>query len=360
MTTQAKPAEALLGTDLENGWHVCERVARPCDATGGTFSVPYVVERGHKSERERAFLKALDFTSIMEARLPLVDALQNATNAYAFERDLVLRCSGRRMSNVVRALDAGEVDIDVATVDPKYTLLTRVPYLIFEAADGDVRAMMERRTSSFESALAFRILHGVANGIRQLHEADIAHQDLKPSNVMTFSNVAKVGDLGRASPADGGPFDHLEIAGDYTYAPPELLYHEIHPDDRVRRRATDLYHLGSLAVFFFAGAGLTTLIEAKLHEAFHWRTWPRDYRNALPYVRDAFDRVIVNLAPRLPGVVRGDFVRVVRELADPDPLQRGSPSSGSGTRRYFLDRYVSAFDLLARRSELSMQGSLKS
>lgn len=53
-----------------------------------------------------------------------------------------------------------------------------------------------------------------------LHGLDIAHQDLKPSNV-------------------------LPIAGDPTYAPPELLYNYVPADWNVRRYACDVYLLGA-------------------------------------------------------------------------------------------------------------------
>jgi hypothetical protein len=122
----------------------------------------------------------------------------------------------------------------------------------------------------------------------------------------------------------------------------------------------DAYHLGSLAVFLFSGAGLTAMLVAEMDEEFHWRTWPRDYRSALPYVRDAFDRVVESVLDRVPARSRATYAKLVRELADPDPVLRGNPARGSSAARFSMDRYVSLLDRLARsaESELRTSGAL--
>jgi eukaryotic-like serine/threonine-protein kinase len=359
MPSDAKPAEVLSGLTLESGWIVAEAIPRPLDATGGTFSTSYRVERADGDISETAFLKALDFTMITQLGMPIADALKLVTDAYVFERDLVLACSGQRMSNVVRALDAGEVEVEADAVAIQFSFLRSVPYIVFEIADGDVRRILSRPGHALDEAWAFRILHGVANGLRQLHQVGIAHQDLKPSNVMTFGPKAKVGDLGRASSESGGLFDNQPIAGDLTYASPELLYGELHSDDKVRRRAVDTYHLASMGTFLVAGIGLTPLIEAELEPAFHWRSWPRDYRNALPYVREAFDRALLLVADQIGTASWApDFIQTIRELGDPDPLVRGNPSAGDGPLRYSMERYVSIFNRLAYKAEIEIRKGL--
>jgi len=211
-----QPAGLLEGLTLDDGWRVVQRIDRTSGATGGSFSVPYLVERDREgTSPETAFLKALDFSAWHEMRIPFVDAMNILTEQYIFERDLVLRCAGVRMSNVVTGVAAGQVTVldPAGAPDP-----IPVPYIIFERADGDIRKVMESKLLRFDEAWAFRVLHGVANGLRQLHQEGIAHQDLKPSNVMTFDNVAKVGDLGRSYITDSsGPFDNLPLAGDCTY-----------------------------------------------------------------------------------------------------------------------------------------------
>jgi hypothetical protein len=142
-------------------------LAQCTDATGDTFSKPYLVEGTTTDGRtETAFLKALDFTVVQSMGIPIADALQILTQACVFERDLVLRCSGPRMRNVVAGVDAGDVVAEDPRVNP---ILGSVPFIIFECAIGDVRSLMEERLSEslFDEAWAFRILHGTANGLRQ-------------------------------------------------------------------------------------------------------------------------------------------------------------------------------------------------
>jgi serine/threonine protein kinase len=61
----------------------------------------------------------------------------------------------------------------------------------------------------------------MATGLHELHSQRIAHQDLKPSNVLVFSQrEAKNADLGRATlRGQVGPFDEFPVAGDLSYAP---------------------------------------------------------------------------------------------------------------------------------------------
>lgn len=351
------PAESLVGHQLADGWHVVRRLDRADSATGGAFSVPYLVEKHDNGiPVESGFLKALDFSVVVQMALPLADALQYVTRAYLFERDLVMRCANRQMRNVVIGLAAGEVSIDDPTANP---LFQRVPYIIFERADGDVRTLMEAQ-SSFDAAWAFRILHGSAKGLRQLHQAGITHQDLKPSNVMACGLVAKLGDLGRASvQGENGLHDDIFFAGDLQYAPPELLYGEIHQDDKTRRRAGDAYQLGSMLVFMFTHVGMTALIEGELEQAFHWRVWPRTYRNVLPYVRDAYDRVLENIADHFPEGLKTKTLGVIRQLCDPDPLIRGVPTAAAGVRRYQMETYISHFDRLAKEAEQELRRAIR-
>jgi eukaryotic-like serine/threonine-protein kinase len=246
------------------------------------------------------------------------------------------------------ALGAGECVVPDAPA-----LIGSVPYIIFELADGDVRARMAKQPSTFDDAFKLRVLHGSANGLRQLHEAGVAHQDLKPSNTMTSGRTAKIGDLGRASRNDVvGHWDGDVIPGDRTYAPPEQLYRFFHGDPQIRRRASDLYQLGSLIVFMFHGVGITGLLNKRLDPAFHWRTWPRDYENVLIYVRAEYNKILEDLRSDWPEPEALKLEALVRKLCDPDPQLRGEPNLRSRPDAFSLERTVSALDLLARSVEM--------
>ncbi|MYK60454.1 MAG: protein kinase, partial [Chloroflexi bacterium] len=235
-----------------------------------------------------------------------------------------------------------------------------VPYIIFELADGDVRQRLDQ-TDGFDLAFVLRALHHSAVGIRQLHDAKVAHQDLKPSNVLDFrDDGCRVADLGRSSSQDGNsPHDNLVIAGDTTYAPPELLYGHISPDWRVRRFACDLYQIGSLAVFFFTQVGITALWHEYLDRTFLPDNWGEGYASVLPHVRQAHDLAFEEFEEQLPDEIRGILGPAVRQLCDPDPGRRGHPRNLSQrVNRYSVQRYISIFDRIARIAEWRLRKTM--
>jgi serine/threonine protein kinase len=63
-------------------------------------------------------------------------------------------------------------------------------YLPFELATGDLREQVDL-SRRFDLAYRLRVLHNSAKGLSQLHNSHIAHQDLKPSNVVTFDRTSK-------------------------------------------------------------------------------------------------------------------------------------------------------------------------
>lgn len=334
------PAKQLAGLELDGGWRVLNAVDLGADHSGGHFSQGYIVEQ--RGSGHRGFLKALDYTRALQEPDP-ARVLQALTEAFNYERDLLGRCKG--LDRVVRAIADGGVVVQGQAVQ----------YLIFELATSDARsqANLSRR---FELAWTLRALHHVATGLFQLHSIGVAHQDLKPSNVLIFEDCLKVGDLGRASSKGViAPHEDYEICGDTTYAPPELLYHAIATDWNRRRQGCDVYLLGSIVTFFFSGLGMTAWIRAELDDTHAWTAWAGTYDEALPYVRAAFDRVVEALKPDIPSEARDDIVTTIRELCDPDPGLRGHPLNRTRSgNRYSLERYVSKFNLLARRAELGL------
>jgi serine/threonine protein kinase len=148
----------------------------------------------------------------------------------------------------------------------------------------------------FDPGWSIRVLKDVTVGTFQVHRQLIAHQDLKPSNVLLFDQEARLGDFGRASRRGYvAPHDDLSIAGDRTYAPPEQLYGYTHPDFIVRRFGCDLYMLGNLAAFLFSGINITSQLFAHLPAQFHWQIWAGEYKDVLPYLMNSFYTVIDEL-----------------------------------------------------------------
>jgi eukaryotic-like serine/threonine-protein kinase len=276
-----RPAHQLEGLVLDGKWAVRGLAPRQKNATGGYFSIGYIVVG---PEGREAFLKAMDYELAVQSPIDMAVMLNSLTQSYLFEKKLCLRCKDQHLKRVVHAIDSGTIRLNSA--DP----LSTVEYLIFEKADADIRTHLDRQ-AKLDVAFGLRALHHVTVGLSQLHSVEVAHQDLKPSNVLFFPGEgSKIGDLGRAW-VKGMPAPHDDArpcAGDRSYAPPELMYNQVSADERVRRFGCDLYHLGSLATFIFARAQMNALFLKQLDRA-HWpNVWGGTYPSVLPYVQAAY------------------------------------------------------------------------
>ncbi|MGB7587240.1 MAG: serine/threonine-protein kinase [Solirubrobacterales bacterium] len=336
------PAARLEGLEFDGGWIAGPRIEQQPGGTGGHFSFGYHVSHPDKGD---AFLKALDYSRALRHE-DVPTALKRLVDGYVYERDLLERCSKARLSKVILPLAHGQKNVGGFQLP--------VNYLIFELADGDVRSQFA--LEAFDHAWVMRVLHNTAIGVQQLHGEKIAHQDIKPSNLLTFGDngSSKLADLGRAEyQGEAAPHSANPIAGDLTYAPPEQLYGYQSPDWNARRRSCDLYHLGSMILFFFAGTAATPAIISRLAPAQHFDKWGDSYAAVLPFVRDAFDGVADQLDQVLPVFCRDRLGSAFRELCDPEPEKRGHPQA-RGSRHsdpYAVERYVSLFNLLAMRAE---------
>ena len=96
--TNDNAAHALEGLTLKNKWKVIKRLEPKPGATGGFFSVCYIVSDGNSD----AFLKAINFKAFFQMfkGRPIMDILSEQTNAFKFERDLLLRCKAKNLSKV--------------------------------------------------------------------------------------------------------------------------------------------------------------------------------------------------------------------------------------------------------------------
>jgi len=347
------PVERLLGTTLDGGWKVVERFEHAVkDATGGNNSVGFIVENG---EGKRGFLKAIDLASSNKFNDP-PSVLQEMLSAYLNERNICTICKDRQMRRVAGSIAHGQAQVDGAI-----GLEGSVSYIIFELAEGDIRHAIDK-LDHVDTAWSLRTLHDIAVGMDQIHRADIAHLDTKPSNALRFKDQGtKLSDFGKSLQRGRASLHENDlIVGDPSYAPPELHYDYLSPDWNERRFGCDLWLLGSMAVFLFSRTTMTGLLSSEMAGIHHWRQWRGGYLDVLPYVRDGFNRAIVKFEPTIWEGIRSPVIIIIRQLCDPDPHRRGHPinlSQSGGNNsiyRFSVERYVSQFDALAKRCELGL------
>jgi len=281
-------------------------------------------------------------------------ALEAMTAAYNFERDLLDRCKHRRLKRVVIPLAGGTVQVPGNFGD-----LGNVCYLIFELASGDIRK--EASTwQAFDLAWALRSLHQTATGLRQLHSIGIAHQDLKPSNVLAYPETGcKVADLGCASCIDApSETDGFVTPGDPGYAPPEQWYGWHQSPDFAWRYVADLYLLGSLFFFYFLRCSATHAIHLKISKIHRKQFSRTDFLQDLPYIQHAFVEALHDLTVAIKdfsGHLTSEIVMLAKQLCEPDPRLRGDPKTlSSMIAQHNLQPYISRLDRLARYAEARM------
>lgn len=339
----------LVGTSID-GWNVVERLAQARDPavtgkTGGTFSVGYKVEKGG----QEAFLKVFDIIYAFGPGRNFIDELNTIRGSYNHEKALLDLCTTGRMSRIVRIFANGEIPVPLPLPhDPNFS----VPlfYIIFERADGgDIRDVFNR-FGVISDAVKLGYLHHVAVGIQQLHQASIAHQDLKPSNVVVFQQDpgAKIADFGRALKR-GMTADHekLRFAGDPAYAAPEQLYAHQAADWRERREAVDLFQLGSLVAFMYAGENATAGILDELEVDLRPERWKGTYEDVLPMLQHAFARYLVGVTSTFPQWARAELEEFVKLACDPDVYRRGDPRARAQHGKPLgIDRFISRLNVL--------------
>lgn len=233
------------------------------------------------------------------------------------------------------------------------TVSGRVFYLIFERANGDVRGQADI-TNRLDTLWSMRALRDVCLGLEQIHRHQVAHQDTKPSNVLHYPDMTfRITDFGRSAKKGRAVYhDKYAVAGDRTYAPPELLYGSTHEEFTVRRFGCDLYMFGNLAAFMFSGVNVTANIFSRLKEEFHPTNWHGTYEQVLPYVEQAFGETLEDLSTAIDADVRDQVCSIIRELCNPDLSKRGHPRGIGTTQQYMLIRYTSQLTNLCARYEL--------
>lgn len=356
-------AESLIGHQFPNGWVITEKLQRPGsigaeDLTGSYFSIGYIATKTEQRSNgssvvKNAFVKAIDVQKALTVNggMSLMDRLKLVTNGHTFECSILDVCIKAKLDRVVSIIDKGELT-------PPAGSMVGVPYIMFELADGDLRKIVSR-SSKIDDAWRFRVLHDVAVGIQQLHSQRIAHQDLKPSNVLVFDvegRGAKIGDLGRASQRGlDVEHDKLVVAGHPSYAPPEQMF-GVRPERwEDRREGCDLYHLGTLATFLFSGITPTDHYLESLPLNVRPNPWGGNgscnYQTALPFLTAEFTVFLEKVSKDFPGWASVEITSMIQNACDPDYGKRGDPAARRKVGSPLgIETFVSRFDRLAKQA----------
>ncbi|MEX2411341.1 MAG: protein kinase [Candidatus Paceibacterota bacterium] len=346
-------AHSLEGRTSESGWFVKKKQDRDVNQSGSNFSVGYIVEKND----ETCFMKAFDFAGFLSLAVPKdeeeaidpVDVINDMTTAYIYERELSKHCQDKHVTKVSFVKESGQEYI-------KGFSIQFVPYLIFDLAEGDVRRTLNI-SGSLDYAWRFKSLHDIAIGLKQLHTIEVSHQDLKPSNVLVFSNESKIGDLGRSICKDiEGPYSKSAFTGDRTYAPPEIWYRYYEKDWQKRVFATDCYMLGSMIVFYFSGISMSALLRKHIPDNFSWERWTGSIEELKPYLENAFSSALDEFEMNInKEVFKKDLRQLVEYLCNPFPERRGHPINiSSRGNSYNMERFVTMLDVLKAKAELHL------
>lgn len=336
------PSQSLVGLTTDSGWKVTELLKNNL-GSGGNFCVRYIAE---SKSGEVGFLKAMDLSGVLGD----LQRLQETVNQYLFEQDILNECRDKKLSRVVTPLDAGQI---IVPNFPKP--LNTVYYVIFEKANNNLREY-HLETSQKKWLPAFSALHHVAIGIEQLHRVGIAHQDVKPSNVLAFDNAQfKISDMGRVVDESGkSPFRSIPFPGDPSYKPIEMFF-GIYSLEFIDRRSCDMYMVGSLVYHLVEdtpiNAGVIT--EARLLDS---NIQHKPYADALPFLLTGFNTILRRYKKHCIELF-GDkiaelLVNVVYEMCYPDSGKRGAPKFIDKHNRYSMRRYASKLGNIVRHAKI--------
>lgn len=344
----------LTGRELKGGWRVTRKLPRPGEpgaehATGGKFSLCYLCEKDGKT----AFLKVFDIANALQED-DVLSELRDIVNCWDHETALLQVCDDAKLSRIVRSFGRDTLHFQTPETGP---IKLPICYIIFEKADGgDIRNTITR-LGAVEDATRLTMLHQVAVAISQLHNVNIAHQDMKPSNVLIFDKSkegAKLADLGRASmKGREGPHGDLAWACQGAYAPLEQLYDYRPADWHERREACDLYQFGSLVCFLFSGKSATTGTLKYVPKEYGPNVWRGKYVDVLPFLQKGFACFLTEVADHLPPWGREKLLTVIRQACDPDVHVRGDPTARKQVNSPLgVDRFVSRMDALRLQAVL--------
>jgi serine/threonine protein kinase len=267
---------------------------------------------------------------------------------------------------VVDLVGTGQIRIELFTATG-FPVPQEFDYLLLARAETSLDALLgsvqARAAMSWEEKL--RLWRSAVKGLAQMHNAGVAHRDLKASNCLVVnargSRSIVFGDLGRSRDLTAAAaHEYVMGRGDMRFAGPEALFAQ-GGTNRADFLAADYHGLGSLLVEIITGQSMTGLaisnIDAAMRQgvADYRRGLRRDLRSLEPIYRTAIAGIIKNL----PVGIREDAKGVLGSLCHPDPGQRLGPSPYSRDRasREPLAWILRRADIMIQRVRIDQKSS---
>jgi len=341
------PAGELIGLTLQENWKVQQRLLVDAGMTGGSRSVCY---RAVNPKGEVAFVKAFDFRW-QELEGGDTDALERMVREYNYERNVHVLCRDHRLNRVTRIIDAGKIKVKDQAVH----------FLIFEWGNKSLREVQEPGDPRVPVCDRFAALRDVASSMAQLHQAGIAHQDIKPSNAVCLEGGGvKLTDLGSSSceRMDSPPHDLEMLVGQVNYAPYELLYENPPSNWRRRRFGCDLFLLGNLCFTSLVGESLTCWTSSLIPGHLRHTEFAGEYAEVVPHLIEVHEEIIPDFIDgTVPKQMHSDVTQLISCLCHPNPSLRGHAKNLQFQNNQFgLERFITKFDLLTKKAKVIQSG----
>lgn len=163
---------------------------------------------------------------------------------------------------------------------------------------------------------ALRLIREICLGVRAMHEAEIAHLDIKNSNILISQGRVKIGDLGIsryiALQSDGEGTERLQGAGTPHFMSPEQFSS---PHEKMIGMPSDIYSLGCVLYGFFSGSLPFSGTREELKEK-HLHVLPSPLKGAMARWWPIVSRCLMKDPDER-------YQSVVDLIADIDRVQRG-------------------------------------
>lgn len=179
-------------------------------------------------------------------------AVKTPHNPHQLQRQPILWAAGRQgLENELqrRSLVQGEHHVKLLA----HGLDHSIPFLVFELAEkgslADEMAEMRKRGQNYQPLAALARIEEILCALREAHDCNIIHRDVKPANFLRFANDRiKLNDFGLGRTADRACSKQTQFfRGTPLYAAPEQLAGEC-----VTPRA-DLYAVGAILYEMLTG-----------------------------------------------------------------------------------------------------------